>query len=167
MTRKILPITPLVIGEQTWLGDGPGPLSPFVDPHPLDIVAAARRYLGARFVHRGRRPDKLDCVGLVWRAYLDCGVTLFAPGDYGREPQVDRFRKAIESALGLPVADGPFVGDVVTLRTLKHPHHLAIVGEHPEGLSLIHASGEHGRVVEHLLDASYRARITHVYRRPV
>lgn len=131
------------------------------------LVLAARRYLGVRFVHRGRRPDKLDCVGLVLRAYADCGVVLNAPADYGREPQLTRFQAAIEAGLGAAVS-GLQVGDVVTLRTKGHPHHLAIVGDYPgDLLSLIHASGEHGRVVEHRLDAVYRARITHVYRRPV
>jgi cell wall-associated NlpC family hydrolase len=132
-----------------------------------DLVMAARKYLGVRFVHRGRRNDKLDCVGLVWIAYRDCGVSLFAPSDYGREPHVDRFRGAIESALGKPVAPPLMPGDVVTLKTLKHPHHLAIVGEHKHGLSLVHASGEHGRVVEHRLDENYMRRITSIYRRPV
>lgn len=132
-----------------------------------ELAEAARRYLGVRFVHRGRRKDKLDCVGLVWIAYHDCGVSLCAPTDYGREPNVDRFKTAIENALGKPVSGPPIPGDVVTLKTLRHPHHLAIVGEHKHGLSLIHASGEHGRVVEHRLDETYMRRITNVYRRPV
>lgn len=131
------------------------------------LVLAARRYLGVRFVHRGRRQDKLDCVGLVWIAYRDCGVALSAPEDYGREPEVDRFRAAIEAALGSPTSPPMQPGDVVTLRTLRHAHHLAIVTDHPDGLGLIHASGEHGRVVEHRLDQSYQRRIVHIYRRPV
>jgi cell wall-associated NlpC family hydrolase len=131
------------------------------------LVLAARKYMGVRFVHRGRRKDKLDCVGLVWIAYKDCGVEMFAPSDYGREPHVNRFQDAIESALGKPVFGAPKVGDVVTLKTLRHPHHLAIVGDHKHGLSLIHASGEHGCVVEHRLDDSYMRRITNIYRRTV
>ena len=132
------------------------------------IVAAARRYSGVRFVHRGRRPDKLDCVGLVWRAYRDCGVELPCPTDYGREPHAERFRDAIATALG-PHRFGPLqVGDVVSLRTKKHPHHVAIVGDYPGGLlSLIHASGEHGRVVEHRLSDDWRDRIVTIHRRPV
>lgn len=142
-------------------------------------IAAARRYLGVPFRHRGRRPDRLDCVGLVWRAYLDCGVSLEHRTDYGREPQHERFLREIEAAMGPAVAHGPIsaralaggavqVGDMVTLRTLRHPHHVALVGDYPMGgLSLIHASGEHGRVVEHRLSPEYAARITHVFRRPV
>jgi cell wall-associated NlpC family hydrolase len=130
------------------------------------LVDAARRYLGAPFRHCGRGPAKFDCVGLVWRAYVDCGVTLPCPNDYGREPHAERFKAAIAAALG-PVVSEVRVGDVVTLRTLRHPHHVAIVGDYPHGLSLIHASGEHGRVVEHRLSPEYQARIASIHRRPV
>jgi cell wall-associated NlpC family hydrolase len=132
------------------------------------LIAAARRYVGVPFRHRGRGPRWFDCVGLVWRAYRDAGVELPCPTDYGREPQADRFMAAIVAALGPRVPKhGIAVGDVVTLRTKRHPHHIAIVTDHPEGLGLIHASGEHGRVVEHRLDADYRDRIVTVHRRPV
>jgi cell wall-associated NlpC family hydrolase len=131
------------------------------------LVTAARRYLGVRFVHRGRLLHKLDCVGLVWRSYLDCGVELEDFRLYGREPDINRWQAAMVANLGPAVRPPLQPGDVVALRTLRNPHHLAIVCDHPEGLGLIHASGEHGRVVEHRLDPAYRARITHVYRRPV
>jgi cell wall-associated NlpC family hydrolase len=133
-----------------------------------ELVLAARRYLGVRFVHRGRLPHKLDCVGLIWIAYRDCGVALDDFRLYGREPDITRWQAAMVANLGAPIRPPLQAGDVVALRTLRHPHHVAIVGDYPGGLlSLIHASGEHGRVVEHRLDATYRARITHVYRRPV
>lgn len=133
------------------------------------LVLAARRYLRVRFVHRGRLPHKLDCVGLVWRAFRDAGVDVPAPTDYGREPDMPRFLGVIVGALGPDIGKADLQpGDVVTLRTANHPHHLAIVGDYPGGLlSLIHASGEHGRVVEHRLDPSYLARIVTVHRRPV
>ena len=130
------------------------------------LVLAARRYHGVRFVHRGRLPHKLDCVGLVWRAYRDCGVELEDFRLYGREANLTLWADVTERNLGAPVA-GLQPGDVVSMRTLLNPHHVAIVGNHPEGLSLIHASGEEGRVVEHRLDAKYRARIVNVYRKPV
>lgn len=134
----------------------------------MSIVQAARKYLGVPFRHRGRGPRFLDCVGLVWRAYHDCGVVLPCPDDYGQEPDAQRFRDAIVEALGEPVA-GLQAGDVVTLRTALHPHHVAIVGDYyiPGHHTLIHASGEHGRVIEHRLDESYMARIVSIHRRPV
>lgn len=130
------------------------------------LVVAARRYHGVRFVHRGRLPHKLDCVGLVWRSYRDCGVALEDFRLYGREPDMRLWDAVMERNLGPPVT-GLQVGDVVSMKTLLNPHHVAIVGDHPEGLSLIHASGEEGRVVEHRINDKYRARIVNVYRRPV
>lgn len=133
------------------------------------LVLAARRYDGVRFVHRGRLPHKLDCVGLVWRAFRDCGVDVPCPKDYGREPDLPRFMAVIVGALGPDIGKAQLQpGDVVTLRTKHHPHHLAIVGDYPGGLlSLIHASGEHGRVVEHRLSPEYLARIVTTHRKPV
>lgn len=133
------------------------------------LVQAARRYLGVRFVHRGRLPHKLDCVGLVWRAYKDCGVELEDFRLYGREVDLGRWIEAMERNLGQPVGFPLQAGDVVSLRTLLNPHHVAIVGDYPEAgeFSLIHASGEKGRVIEHRLSDRYRERIVSVYRRPV
>lgn len=131
------------------------------------LVFAARRYLGVRFVHRGRLPHKLDCVGLVRRAYVDCGTELEDFTLYGREPNLDLWNEVMERNLGAPVSGPMQPGDVVSLKTLLNPHHVAIVGDYPERghLSLIHASGEHGRVVEHRLSPDYAKRIVRVYRR--
>lgn len=133
------------------------------------LVLAARRYLKVRFVHRGRLPHKLDCVGLVWRAFRDCGIDVPCPKDYGREPNLPRFMAVIEGALGPDIGKRDLQpGDVVTMRTKDHPHHLAIVGDYPGGLlSLVHASGEHGRVVEHRLSSEYLTRIVTAHRKPV
>ena len=132
------------------------------------VVAAARRYLHVHFVHRGRSRSKLDCVGLVWRAFKDCGVLLPCPSDYGREPHLPRFMAVINEALGGDVGKRAMQpGDVVTLRTANHPHHLAILGDYRHGgLSMIHASGDHGSVVEHRLSPDYADRIVTVHRRP-
>ena len=133
------------------------------------LVLAARRYLGVPFVHRGRSARKLDCVGLVWRAYRDCGVDVPCPKDYGKEPDLPRFMAVIVGALGPNRGKRDLQpGDVVTLRTANHPHHLAIVSDHPDHpLGLVHASGEHGYVAWHGLDKHYLARIVTSHRRPV
>lgn len=142
--------------------------------HPL--VAAALRYQGVRFVHRGRLPHKLDCVGLIWRAFKDCGVELPCPADYGREPHLERFMSVIVEALGPDIGTRDLQpGDVVTMKTDRHPHHLAIVTHHPDRpLGLVHASSEFasrakpdGCVMWHGLSPSYFARIVTVHRRPV
>lgn len=135
---------------------------------------AARRYLGVPFKHRGRKPWALDCAGLGVLAYADCGVKLPDFRLYGMEPHRDALIARISGALGEPIAFAPIrrsilrVDDVISMRYEKEPHHVAIVGEYVlGGLSLIHADGMAGKVIEHRLADEHITMITHVFRRPV
>lgn len=134
------------------------------------LVVAARKYLGVPFRHMGRTPKALDCVGLGWRAYHDCGVDLPVPRFYGREPYRDTLMQALIDALGQPITGEPQLGDVGTFRFRDEPHHVAIIGNAPYGgLTLIHADSSPtvARVVEHRFDAWWLERLTAVFRRPV
>lgn len=141
------------------------------------LVASARKYLGVPFKHRGRTPSGLDCAGLVWLAYVDLGYTPPDIARYGRTPHRDGLMQAMEDALGAPVWRGRAVprdllqvGDVVVMRFVEEPHHVAIVADSPtHGLGLIHcySSAVIDRVVEHGLDAMWQSRILAVFRRPV
>lgn len=138
---------------------------------------AARAYIDVRFRHRGRSRTGLDCVGLGVLAYADCGVRVPDFLLYGREPFRDGMVKHMIAALGEPVAIAPVAqhqlqdGDVILLRYEVNPHHMAVVGERQYGdvaaLTLIHAEGVHGRVLEQRMTPDVIARITHVFRRPV
>lgn len=129
------------------------------------VVQAARRYLGTPFRHRGRSASGLDCAGLVWRSYYDLGTTLPDIRWYGREPHRDGLREVVREAFGDPVHRPPIPGDVLLMRFNREPHHLAIVGDYPGSLSLIHSYGDAGRVVEHRLDPFWCGRILEIYRR--
>lgn len=138
------------------------------------LVESARKYLGVRFRHRGRNSRGLDCAGLVWVAYRDAGVILPDFRLYGREPSSDGLVRHATEALGTPVATAPVspkflkAGDVIVVRFVIEPHHLAIVGDyHLGGLKLIHACGHVGRVLECRLEDDYVKKVTHVFRRPV
>lgn len=138
------------------------------------LVDAARKYIGVRWRHRGRSARGLDCAGLPWRAYKDCGVDLPDFLLYGPEPHNDGLISHISEALGKPVALAPVLpemlrlGDVIVLRFDIQPHHVAIVTEYPYGgLGLIHADGHYGRVLETRLAPDVIKRITHVFRRLV
>lgn len=129
------------------------------------LIAAARRYLGVPFRHRGRTPAGLDCAGLVWRAYADLGLVLPDVRIYGREPHRNGLVNAVERAFGVQVERDPIPGDVLLFRFDREPHHLGIAGDYVHGgLSLIHAHGMAGKVVEHRLDDLWRGRIMAVYR---
>jgi cell wall-associated NlpC family hydrolase len=139
------------------------------------LADAARAYNGTRFRHRGRNKKGIDCAGLVWAAYNDLGVTLPDFRLYGREPHRDGLTGHVSAALGEPVAQKPVPlanvrdGDVLVIAYVSEPHHLAIVGSRDydgtQALTMIHASGHDGRVLEQRLTAD--VRITHVFRRPV
>ena len=143
------------------------------------IVEAARRYIGVPFVHQGRSSRGLDCVGLLWLAYADCGVHLDPHRSYPGEPDTAELVLRITASLGNPVVVSPVrssdlqLGDVVllVLPREKNPHHVGLVANYPlGGFSLIHAHSmakPRGRVIEHRLANDHVSRITHVFRRPV
>jgi cell wall-associated NlpC family hydrolase len=130
------------------------------------LAVSARKYLGVPFRHRGRTSSGLDCAGLALLAYKDLGLDLPDIRIYGREPHKNGLERAVEAALGAPLARAPRVGDVLMFRFDRDPHHVGIAGDYAHGgLSLIHAYGTAGRVVEHRLDDTWRGRIVAVYRR--
>ena len=141
------------------------------------IAAAARKYAGVKFRHRGRDRRGLDCAGLVWAAYNDLGHTLPDYRLYGREPHRDGLTQYVAAALGDPVLTAPVSlgdlseGDVLVMRFEREPHHVGIVGSHDYAgtlaLTLIHADGWNGRVLEQRLTPDMVSRITHAFRRPV
>lgn len=141
------------------------------------IAQTARKYTGVKFRHRGRDRRGLDCAGLVWAAYRDHGVTLPDYRMYGREPHRDGLTQYVTAALGAPVLTAPvkscdlLEGDVLVMRFEREPHHVGIVGSHDYAgtvaLTLIHADGWNGRVLEQRLTPDMVSRITHVFRRPV
>lgn len=139
------------------------------------LVTAARSYKGTRFRHRGRNKKGIDCAGLIWAAYRDCGVELTDYRLYGEEPEDDGLVTHIIAALGEPVFTAPVreqtlqVGDVLVLRYEVEPHHVALVTPYlyAGALAIIHADGHNKKVIEHRLSPDMVKRITHVFRRPV
>lgn len=132
------------------------------------LVDSARKYLGTPFKHRGRTPAGLDCAGLGWLAYHDLGIDLPDVRAYGREPFRNGLMQGLAAALGDPVEGEPQPGDVVVMRFDRDPHHVALIASSPYGaLTMIHADGNHGCVVEHRLSDDWRARIVAVYRKQI
>lgn len=140
-----------------------------------ELVKAARSLIGVKFRHRGRSEKSgLDCAGAAKLAYAKCGIDLPDYVLYGIEPHLDGLVTHVTKALGDPIATAPVrenflqEGDVVLLRFAVQPHHVGILGDYVfGGLSLIHADGHNGMVIEHRLSPDFVKRITHVFRRPV
>jgi len=143
------------------------------------LVAAARNYKGVPWRHCGRSAAGLDCAGLPWLAYADCGVQLPDRRRYGREPFKNGLMDAIVEALGPAVWSGAKgscsrallqVGDVVILSPDSLPRHVGIVADSAQfGLSLLHADSNppaYG-VAEIGLADFFIAQIVSVFRKPI
>lgn len=127
-------------------------------------VAEARQYLGVKWRHRGRKPWSLDCIGLVIRAVAAGGLQMVDRQNYGREPWNDGLRQEMRAQLGDPVEDWQ-PGDIALISWDQgsEPSHVGVIGDYPDGLSLIHAYSLVS-VCEHRIDEDWRKRIIEVYR---
>jgi cell wall-associated NlpC family hydrolase len=127
-----------------------------------DIIAAARTAVGTPFVHQGRTVGKaLDCAGLVIHVVSVLGIAHHDRTDYPRRPLNGQLQAQLDTQENLKkVASAPLPGDVLLMRFGRDPQHLAIF----TGSSIIHAYESVGRVVEHVMDAKWLARIVAAYR---
>lgn len=134
----------------------------------MNLDVAARAYLGALFLHQGRNPATgIDCIGLIVLAGRDCGHAFpeFDRADYGRDPMNGVLEANLSAAFGAPLPRSAMrPGDIVSMRELGAVRHVAVVGEHPDGLSLIHTNSRVGRVTESRIDDKAMKRIVGVYR---
>lgn len=138
-------------------------IEPFDDARRLAFVTAARGFKGARWRHQGRRADAMDCLGLIALSLVAVGAEPSDRRDYGRTPYNRELAASLRMHFGDPVLE-PQPGDVVTMSWGGEEHHVAIVSDHPEGLGLIHAVADVGRVVEHRLSPEGRIRIVETFR---
>jgi hypothetical protein len=151
--------------------------APFTDAEREAVIAEARRLRVARLEwrHQGRRQEHADCIGFV---ELSFRPPLAARGievpktrqDYGRQPSADKLHEEMVRYFGPPVAREPVPADAVTIHWAAGERHLAIVVPHRGyGLGLIHCDNQVQRadgtigVVEHGIDAHWRARIAEVF----
>jgi len=128
-------------------------------------VAEARKYIGVKWRHRGRKPWAIDCIGLVVMAVAAGGVTMRDRTNYGREPWLNGLEQEMREHFGEPVDDWQ-PGDVVMLRWYgrQEPAHLGILTDYAHGgLAIIH-SHSMTTVIEHRLDDYWQKLIVAVYR---
>jgi cell wall-associated NlpC family hydrolase len=126
------------------------------------IISAARAYLGVRYHHQGRNRAGLDCAGLLVCVARDLGISTAGDWEgYSRTPDGASLKATLDASAVIPVADYQ-PGDVLLMRFDKQPQHIAIVTDK----GIIHSYLAARRVVEHRLDAEWRARIVAAYAFP-
>lgn len=134
----------------------------------MRLDEAARRYVGVKFRHQGRNPKSgLDCIGLLKLAAIACGLPQAAGDalDYGKDPHDGLLEGRLRILFGPPL---PFSqarpGDIPAIDFKGAIRHVGVIGEHPNGLSLIHTSTSTKFVTEHLIDFKWARRIAGIYR---
>ncbi len=130
-----------------------------------DIVRTAREYLGTRWVHQGRvKGVGVDCIGLLVGVAKELGLTTFDNTNYTRMPDGDILRDNLNEHM-VEMTSGRYrPGDVLMMKFVHQPQHIAIVTDLGGRLGIIHAHMQSRKVVEHGLDALWISRIVAVYR---
>lgn len=128
------------------------------------IVAEARTWLNTPWQHQARlRGIGVDCAGLCLGVGWALGLIPKGMDEtgYGREPDGTLLAIADKFA---NVVDTPSFGDVVVIAFEGRPMHFGILARTADGAdSLIHAYATARKVVEHRLDATWRARVVRGY----
>ena len=122
-------------------------------PTRLDVVAAARAWLGTPFHHQARLQGVgVDCVGLVIGVARMLGLVApdFDVSAYPRVPDGKSLMHLVRLHMReLELEEVMQPGDVVVVRFDSDPQHLGILGDYRHGgLSIIHAAADPGRVIE-------------------
>lgn len=127
----------------------------------MDLVEAARLYLGTPFKHQGRYSYGVDCGGLLILAAREMGIYLQDIQGYHRMPDDTVLKQALDDQLIKTSrgANNTIYGDVLLMAFRKHPQHIAIRTDK----GIIHAHEDSGGVVEHGLDDRWLKRIKGVY----
>ena len=116
------------------------------------VVEAARGWLETPFHHQARlKGVGVDCVGLVIGVARELALV---PQDldvvgYPRTPDGTSLMATIRQHMTEIDRSSMQPGDVIVVSFDRDPQHLAILGDYRHGgLSIIHAAGNTGRVIE-------------------
>ncbi len=129
-----------------------------------EIIAAARQCVGTPFRHQGRSIETgLDCAGVCVYVAFAIGLRPVDPVGYGRTPangQLENTLDMQEFLVRLPNVDQRQPGDILLMRFLDDPQHIAVFC----GPTIVHAYESVGKCCEHIIDDKWARRIVRVYR---
>lgn len=126
----------------------------------IDVVDAARCWIGTPFVYQGRQKGVgVDCVGVVVGVAESLGFAVQDQKGYSRTPSAILTRQLNEQAVRVSQQDMQ-PGDILHLSMGGDPQHVAIY----TGTSIIHSYESVGKCVEHGLNSQWSRRIRGVYR---
>ena len=136
------------------------------------VVTEARAWLGTPFRHQGRTKFGCDCIGFPWGVAKALNlledIDLDSPKvkpylGYGKAPIPSKFLGALKEHLVKIELVEVLPADLILFRGKLYPNHLTIATEH----GIIHCDAKFGRVVEHSLDAKWKAKRLCAFRFPL
>lgn len=116
------------------------------------VVSAARAYLGTPFRHQGRTRTGLDCVGLVWAALNDAGLSVDQDTAYDRNPSWRRIRQAGNDRFIRLRKSETLRAGVIALFVDRMWAHVGIMTGQDTFIHSRGVEGVGGGVIEHRLD---------------
>jgi NlpC/P60 family putative phage cell wall peptidase len=133
----------------------------------LEVVKAARSWIGTPFHHQGRvHGVGCDCVGLLIGVAHALDLSAFDTTGYARRPDGRMLKDHCDREMTPITRDEIAPGDVALFALTGDPQHLAIFGDYPDGLSIIHAYMRNRKVVENRYDDVWAGRLVQAYRLP-
>lgn len=142
------------------------------------VLLNARSWLGTRFRHQGRskknakNPGGVDCIGLVVELSKEMGLTDgngnnlkdFDKTNYSRTGVGDSLKKVLVEYFDIGDKNNIEVGDILLLKFMGQPQHVAIVGSIEGNLTMIHSYQPAEKVVEHYLTDKWISRVVDVFK---
>lgn len=129
---------------------------------PGVFVSEARKWKGRPWLHLGRGWFGVDCVGFPLVLAHKFGLTDFETDTYARTENPRELRKMLRQLCVRSDAGKMTPAMLLEMSFGTQISHLAIVSD-VTPLRIIHASSDHGQVVEHVLDKRYRSKVRGYY----
>lgn len=136
-------------------------------PTRAQVVECARSWIGTPWKHQQRlKGEACDCAGLVIGVGAEVfGIRAQIP-PYGHTPHNGMLEKIVSEHMVRKHVSRMLPGDVLLLSWEREPHHMAIVSDIDGALGIVHAWVDMRKIVEHVIDDQWRARIRAVFEFP-
>lgn len=128
------------------------------------IVEEAKTWLGTPFHHQGRvKGAGCDCAGLVVGVAKNLKYQVNDVTNYAHSPDSFVFQQTVETHLDKIDFKEVKKGDLLIFSFLTEPQHIAIITD-IEPIYIIHSYSKARKVVEHILDDSWKEKCRGAYR---
>lgn len=125
-------------------------------PSRLDVVRAARGWLGVKWQHQGRTRHGIDCLGLIIVVADQIGIPYEGhTPKYPRQGDGRALMALLKTRLVQIRRDEIKPGDVLMFNAGPFPYHIGIATDGANGIGVIHARADRRAVVEHDLDGQW------------